>query len=217
MGKFLMSFSCGKDSTLALEKMMERGGTCMGLMVMVSDENQRSWFHGASEGLLRRYSKALELPLWCVLSRGEDYHLAMEKTLLKAKEMGCEQVCFGDIDIEGNRAWGEERCRNTGLEAVYPLWHSGREENVREILRRGYKCLIKSVNPRLLPEELVGQLLSEDVLKTMAARGVDLCGENGEYHTLVVDGSIFRRKLDYRAGRILRGEHHVSLEVLEGD
>lgn len=213
MGKFVMSFSCGKDSSRALEEMLREGHECAGLMVMVSEQDARSYFHGVSGAMLERYAEALGLPLLKVRARGEEYHLAMEKTLLKAKEMGCEAVCFGDIDIEGNRAWGEERCRNTGLKAVYPLWHVGREENVREIVRRGYKCLIKSVNPALLPEELVGQFLSEETLEEMKARGVDLCGENGEYHTLVVDGPIFRTPLEYETGGIRRGEHHVFLEI----
>ena len=68
---------------------------------------------------------------------GEEYHLSMEAALRRAKEQGAELVCFGDIDMENNRAWGEERCRNVGLEAVYPLWHHDRQENVREVLARG--------------------------------------------------------------------------------
>lgn len=213
MPKFVMSYSCGKDSTMALHKMLEQGNECMGLLVMVNDADARSYFHGASRSLLERYSKALGLPLLAVPTSGGEYHRAMEKTLAEAKEMGCEQVCFGDIDIEGNRAWGEARCKSVGVEAVYPLWHSGREENVREVLRLGYQCLIKSVNPALLPEELVGQFLSEGTLAEMAKRGVDLCGENGEYHTLVVDGPIFRERLEYRAEGRVRGAHHVSLKV----
>lgn len=60
-------------------------------------------------------------------------------------------MCFGDIDMENNRAWGEERCRNVGLEAVYPLWHHDRQENVREVLELGYRCLIKTLDRRVLP------------------------------------------------------------------
>lgn len=214
MAKFILSYSCGKDSTLALHKMLAAGNECMGLLVMVNQEDHHSYFHGASQSLLERYSAAFGVPLMIVPTRGEDYHLAMEKALSGAKEQGAKQVCFGDIDLEENRAWGEERCRQVGLEAVYPLWHAGREENVREILALGYQCLIKSVNPRLLPERLVGQMLSEAVLEEMERRGVDLCGENGEYHTLVVDGPLFHHPLPYTLGKLRRGEHHTAIEVL---
>ena len=126
--KFILSYSCGKDSTLCLHKMLEAGAEPMALLVMFNPEAGRSYFHGVDPALLREYGKALELPLLAVPTGGEEYHLSMEAALRRAKEQGAELVCFGDIDIENNRAWGEERCRNVGLEAVYPLWHHDRQE-----------------------------------------------------------------------------------------
>lgn len=118
--KFILSYSCGKDSTLCLHKMLEAGAEPMALLVMFNPEAGRSYFHGVDPALLREYGEALELPLLAVPTGGEEYHLSMEAALRRAKEQGAELVCFGDIDIENNRAWGEERCRNVGLEAVYP-------------------------------------------------------------------------------------------------
>ena len=139
--KFILSYSCGKDSTLCLHKMLEAGAEPMALLVMFNPEAGRSYFHGVDPALLREYGEALELPLLAVPTGGEEYHLSMEAALRRAKEQGAELVCFGDIDMENNRAWGEERCRNVGLEAVYPLWHHDRQENVRDVLELGYRCL----------------------------------------------------------------------------
>lgn len=150
--KFILSYSCGKDSTLCLHKMLEAGAEPMALLVMFNPEAGRSYFHGVDPALLREYGEALELPLLAVPTGGEEYHLSMEAALRRAKEQGVELVCFGDIDIENNRAWGEERCRNVGLEAVYPLWHHDRQENVREVLELGYRCLIKTLDRRVLPD-----------------------------------------------------------------
>ena len=121
----------------------------MALLVMFNPEAGRSYFHGVDPALLKEYGEALELPLLAVPTGGEEYHLSMEAALRRAKEQGVELVCFGDIDIENNRAWGEERCRNVGLEAVYPLWHHDRQENVREVLDLGYRCLIKTLDRRV--------------------------------------------------------------------
>ena len=107
--KFAMSYSCGKDSTLALHKAVASGHTPVALIVMVNKEVRRSFFHGADSDMLKQYSKALEIPLISAASGGENYHLEMEKALAKAKEMGAEAACFGDIDLEQNRAWSEER------------------------------------------------------------------------------------------------------------
>ncbi len=125
--KFILSYSCGKDSTLCLHKMLEAGAEPMALLVMFNPEAGRSLLHGVDPALLREYGEALELPLLAVPTGGKEYRLSMEAALRRAKEQGAELVCFGDIDMENNRAWGEERCRNVGLEAVYPLWHHDRQ------------------------------------------------------------------------------------------
>jgi len=211
--KFIMSYSCGKDSTLALHKWIAAGGEPVGLLTMVNQDSERSFFHGADLPLLEKYGRALALPLLPVLSSGENYHLAMEEALRKARSLGAEQVCFGDIDLEGNRKWGEERCAHAGLEAVYPLWQRDRVENVRELLSLGYRCLIKSINNRLLPKTLLGRILDEAALAEMEACGIDVCGENGEYHTLVVDGPVFRQPLPYTTGKILDFGDFSVIEV----
>lgn len=201
--KFVMSYSCGKDSTLALHKMIEQGNEPVALLVMVNEKVDRSFFHGADYIMLEAYSKALELPLLITPSDGENYHLAMEDSLRKAKKLGAEIACFGDIDIEGNRKWAEERCENAEIEAVFPLWHRNREENVFELIKLGYKCLIKSINNTLIPKSLLGKYIDETAIGEMRRCGIDICGENGEYHTLVVDGPVFKSSLPYKTGEVL--------------
>ena len=170
--KFILSYSCGKDSTLCLHKMLEAGAEPMALLVMFNPEAGRSYFHGVDPALLREYGEALELPLLAVPTGGEEYHLSMEAALRRAKEQGAELVCFGDIDMENNRAWGEERCRNVGLDAVYPLWHHDRQENVREVLELGYRCLIKTLDRRVLPRHLLGRVMDRAMVEEMTACGV---------------------------------------------
>ncbi|MGI6094095.1 MAG: diphthine--ammonia ligase [Lachnospiraceae bacterium] len=211
--KFVMSYSCGKDSTVALHKMIAQGHTPVGLLVMVNESVGRSFFHGADEVLLERYSKALDLPLIRCVTNGENYHIALEEGLKKAIEMGAEAACFGDIDIEGNRSWGEERCRNVGIPAIFPIWHRDRKENVYEIVDLGYRCIIKSLNKNLLPQELLGRAIDREVIQIMEEAGIDICGENGEYHTLVVDGPIFKHPLPYKTGEILSFGDYPVIDV----
>lgn len=198
-----MSYSCGKDSTLALHKMILQGHTPVALLVMVNENVDRSFFHGADYDMLQAYSKALDVPVLITPSEGENYHIAMEESLRKAKDMGAEVACFGDIDIEDNRKWAEERCKNAKLDAVFPLWHRDRAENVYELIELGYKCLIKSVNNTLLPKNILGKYIDEKSIEIMQTSGIDICGENGEYHTLVVDGPVFKTKLPYQTGKVL--------------
>ena len=214
MGKnFVMSYSCGKDSTLALHKMVAAGHRPLALLVMVNEALGRSWFHGADGALLDKYERALGIPVLRVPSAGENYHLAMEAALREARTMGAELAAFGDIDLEGNRAWSEARCAHTGLEAAFPLWHAGRRENVLELLALGYRCVIKSIDSTRLPKSLLGRILDRETVAVLERWGVDVCGENGEYHTLAVDGPLFHTPVDYHLGEILDFGSHSVIDI----
>lgn len=211
--KFAMSYSCGKDSTLALHRMVEQGHEPVCLVVMVNEAVSRSWFHGADYDMLERYSEALALPVITCPAGGENYGPAFEAGLARAKKMGAEGVCFGDIDIDENRSWEEARCKAAGLAPCFPLWQQGREEIVHEIIRLGYKCLIKSVNRTILPAELPGTFLNETSVLTMKSAGADICGENGEYHTLAVDGPVFRKPVNVQIGDKTESGDYVFVEI----
>ncbi len=208
-----MSYSCGKDSTLALHRMLAGGDHGVALLVMVNEDFKRSYFHGADDKMLKQYEEALQIPMLMVPTQGHRYHLAMEEALQQAKAMGAEIACFGDIDIEGNRAWSEQRCKNVGLDAAFPLWHRGRKENVQDLIELGYRCLIKSVNGTQLPKSILGKVLDAEIMDLMEQRGIDVCGENGEYHTLVVDGPIFHKPIAYTLGNVLDFGTHSVIEI----
>ena len=211
--KFVMSYSCGKDSTLALHKLIQAGNEPVGLLVMVNEDLDRSWFHGADYKLLDKFSKALGIPLILCPSKGEEYHIAFEKGLAEAMDLGAEMAGFGDIDIEGNRAWSEERCKNAGIKGSFPLWQKGRETVVAEIIDSGFQCIIKSINNKLLPKELLGRPLDAETAEVMASCGIDLCGENGEYHTLAVGGPVFKGELNYELGEVLHFGDRSVIEI----
>lgn len=190
--KFALSFSGGKDSILALHKMAAAGHEPAALLVMCREDGQRSWVHGMDKEMLEAVSGALEIPLFCCQAGGETYAEDMENALRELKKQGVEACVFGDIDIADHRAWDEARCAASGLQAVLPLWGCDRLENVREAVSLGYRCVIKCVRNGVLPETLLGKTLSEETLSEMEACGIDLCGENGEYHTVVTDGPLFK-------------------------
>lgn len=212
--KFVMSYSCGKDSTLALDKLIKSGHEPAGLLVMVNKELGRSWFHGAENQLLDKISDALKIPLLRCPSDGEGYAKAFEEGLRIARESGADLAGFGDIDVEEHRSWCEERCAAAGVKPVFPLWQQERVAVVRQVLSDGYRCIIKSIDNRLLPRDLLGRELDADVLSVMSEKGVDLCGENGEYHTIVVDGPIFKRRLDVRLGDCLDFGERSVIDIL---
>lgn len=212
--KFIMSFSAGKDSTFALHKMIEEGHEPVGLLVMINKEQERTWFHGVPLDMLEDIAEALEIPLILCRSEGEDYHLVMEERLKKAKIEGAEAVCFGDIDIEQHREWCTSRAEAANLEVFFPLWHADRAGNTYSIVNSGYKCVLKTIHNDLIPKEVLGKPMDLNMIEIFKECGIDLCGEDGEYHTVVVDGPIFKRPVKYKMNKILdRG--HISTADIE--
>ncbi|MGI6028896.1 MAG: diphthine--ammonia ligase [Candidatus Heteroscillospira sp.] len=191
--KFVLSFSGGKDSIHALHTLVRQGHEPVALLVMTNRQHERSWTHGMDMELLQDVAAALEIPLLCCSSTAEHYERSMEQGLRRAKELGAAACAFGDIDIQAHREWDEARCSAAGLEALLPLWGGDRYELSRHVVELGYTCLVKSVRKGVLPESFLGQALSLELLEEMRSRGVDPCGENGEYHTVAVNGPLFRR------------------------
>ena len=138
MKKFIMSYSCGKDSTLALYRMIKKGNTPAALLVTVNKEENRSWFHGIPESLIKEVSKSLNIPLILVETKGNNYEEKFTEALIKAKDrLGIDLCVFGDIDLEPHREWCTARCNEAGVEANFPLWQENREELVYEFIDSG--------------------------------------------------------------------------------
>lgn len=198
--KFIMSYSCGKDSTLALHRMIKRGDTPLGLLVTVDKSAGRSWFHGIPENLLNQVSKSLDIPLIKVESNGTNYKETFEEALKNAKKNGAEACVFGDIDLEEHRTWCTDRCNEAGLEAIFPLWQEDREKLTYEFIESGFKAMVKVVRLECLGEEFLGELLTKELVQKIKATGSDPCGENGEYHTFVYDGILFKEEIAFNKG-----------------
>ncbi|AYE35266.1 Dph6-related ATP pyrophosphatase [Clostridium septicum] len=207
--KFIMSYSCGKDSTLALHRMIKSGNIPLGLLVTVDKKHSRSWFHGVPKKVLKEVSKSLNIPLLLVECEGEEYEYSFEKILKEAKNnLGADSCVFGDIDLEEHRTWCTDRCNKVSMEAIFPLWNEGREKLTYEFIESGYKAVIKNVKLEFLSTYFLGKVLNKDIVNEIKATGADVCGENGEYHTFVYDGPLFNFRIKFNTnGNILNNTH----------
>ncbi|MCL1912725.1 MAG: diphthine--ammonia ligase [Eubacteriaceae bacterium] len=210
--QFVMSYSGGKDSALALYKMARDGHKPVGMITMAVREQRRSWFHGIDKDLLVAVSKSLEVPLILCKSSPGEYESIFEEALGIAKMIGAEACAFGDIDIAMHREWNESRCKAAGIECAMPLWGQGRENLVAELIEAGFKAKIKVVDTRVLDESFLGVDLDLEVVKRIKDAGSDPCGENGEYHTFVYDGPIFSVPVGFKKGEISSSENHKAID-----
>lgn len=197
--KFVMSFSGGKDSILALNRMLEKGYKPVALLTTVSEEHGKSWTHNLEHKMLKQVSDSIGLPLLVAECGVEGYEESFERALTKAKDMGATICAYGDIDIESHKKWDTDRCDAVGMKTELPLWQENREKLVYEFIDNGFCSVITKVNLKYLGEEFLGEKLTRQIVEKIKETGSDACGEHGEYHTFVVDGPVFKVPVEYEA------------------
>ena len=211
--KFVMSFSGGKDSVLALYRMVKRGYEPIALLTTVKENEDTSWTHGLNKGFLKSISDSLDIPLLTVECNVGEYEKKFELELNRAKEMGASMCVYGDIDIDEHLKWGYDRCRAVNLKAEFPLWQEKREDLVYEFIESGFTTIIKVVNLKYMGEKFLGKKLTKSVVEEIKATGSDPCGENGEYHTFVVDGPIFKEEVKFENNGIIIQNGYGHLDI----
>lgn len=190
--KFVMSYSGGKDCILAMHRKIKEGFTPVALITTIKKDSVNSWTHSISKKLLEKASQSLDIPIIYVECEMNNYEEKFEEKLLEAKKMGATTVIYGDIDIELHRKWDADRAINVGLDYELPLWQADREKVVHEFIDSGFKAVIKKVNLESMNEDFLGKTLDKSLMEDIKKTGSDVCGENGEYHTFVVDGPLFK-------------------------
>jgi len=211
--KFAASYSCGKDSALALYRAIQSGHTPIAIVVSYNKNANRSWFHGVDSQLLNAIAASLNLKLILCESEPKNYNDKFEEALKKAKAYGAEACIFGDIDIENHRHWDEDRCQQAGLSCHLPLWQQNREDLTQEFIQLGFTALVKCIDKEKLPATVLGKPLTIQLIDEFRQYGIDVCGENGEYHTLVVDGPLFSKPIAYQIGKIIEFPHQKAIDL----
>lgn len=195
------SWSGGKDSALALHEAVKAGTEPRFLVSMMIESGERSRSHGLRRELLEAQAAAIGLPVRFGAASWDGYEAELRRTIeAGAAELGAVAGVFGDIDIERHRAWVERVAEEAGARAMLPLWRRDRRQLMDELLAAGFEAQIVAVRDGILPRELLGKRISSTLVEEIIAAGADAAGENGEYHSIVADGPIFRQRLELEVG-----------------
>ncbi len=215
-----MSWSSGKDSALALSEVRaSQAADVVGLLTTTNVEADRVAMHGVRRAVLDAQAEALGLPVHAVElpwpCPNPIYERQMSHALKRALESGVEAIVFGDLFLEDVRRYRESSLEGTGLDPVFPLWHRPTHLVARDLVRQGIRALITCVDLAQAPPELAGRWYDEALLADLPV-GVDPCGENGEFHTVVVDGPGFSFPIQVDVGPTIEREGFVFADVLLG-
>lgn len=209
----VVSFSGGKDSSLALYHAMQTG-TVIGLIVMLEEQGQRSRSHAMPLEIIRAQADAVGLPVFMTSSSWADYETRFIALLDQAKQHGAEVLVTGDLDMPEHGCWHDRVTQQVGLKLGMPLWLRPHREVVEEFIQLGFKSVIVTINLKLgMQVEDLGKILTLEYIQELEDRGIDPCGEGGEFHTTVIDGPIFNQAIPVRHGDIVYHEEYAFLPL----
>jgi uncharacterized protein (TIGR00290 family) len=203
----LLSWSGGKDSALALRALQKSGRhRIRALLTTVTEEYDRVSMHGIRRELLHAQAASLGLPLeevWIPRNASNSiYETRMRAALEKYLRLGVTRVAFGDLFLADIRAYRETRLREIGMKGIFPLWHRKTDRLAEQFVDLGFRAVTCCVDSKMLSRDFCGVPYDREFLARLPP-GVDPCGENGEFHTFVFDGPLFKRKVDFELGRVV--------------
>lgn len=214
MEQVFTSWSGGKDCCLACYRANTSGLNVRYLLNMITEDGKRSWSHGLSSELLKVQSEAIEIPLVQRQTTRADYEAEFKNTLLTFKREGITGGIFGDIDFNEHRQWIERVCQYADIKPYLPLWEQSQSKIMREFIDSGFEAVVVATRADFLGEEWLGRKVDLDFLSEIEQmKGITPCGEAGEYHTYVINGPLFKKRIEILASNKTLREGHWFLEI----
>ena len=194
MMKVAASWSGGKDSCFACYKAILDGFDVVHLLNFISEDGNRS-SHGLDAELLSIQSQAVEIPIVQSITTKNTYEQDFKKVVDILKQDNIQGIVFGDIYLQGHRDWIERVCNDVDIRPIFPLWGIDTEKIVHDFIDTGFDSIIVAIKAEILSEEWLGKKVDKNFIGKLKDIKIDPCGEAGEYHTFVIDGPLFKKRL----------------------
>ncbi|WP_301107482.1 diphthine--ammonia ligase [Sporosarcina sp.] len=215
-GKFVSSWSGGKDSALAAYRAIKAGNTPAMLWTMFEKDQSHSKSHALPLEIVQAQAQEIGVPLMIRKADWAGYETQFIDAMRVCKAHGIPQAVFGDIDLEDHLLWVQSMCAKVGIEAVHPLWEEPRRKLLEEFIAEGFEAYIVVVNTKMMPAEFIGRRFTVELMDELEALHIDSCGESGEFHTVVVDGPIFKERIPVVMGETIEKDGYVFLRCALG-
>lgn len=211
MQKCIFNWSGGKDSALALYNCLQNPDLEIKYLVTtINDAADRISMHGVRTELLIKQAESIGIPLYQIrlpeMPGMSEYDAVMRQHLTHLKNEGITHSVFGDIFLEDLKAYRDARLSEVGLKGIYPLWKRDTKELINEFFDLGFGTVLACTQERL--EHIVGKEISMELINELPA-DVDVCGENGEFHTFTFKGPIFKNEIHYKTGEKVFKEYEA--------
>jgi uncharacterized protein (TIGR00290 family) len=214
----VFAWSGGKDSAMALHcLLLDPAFEVAGLLTTVTEGYERISMHGVRRELLQRQAASIGLPLEEVRIPPQCpnaiYESRMAEAMLRYRDRGILHIGFGDIFLRDLRAYREEKLARAGMSAIFPLWDADTRVLAARFMADGFRARTACIDPKKLDKSFAGRELGADFFRDLPIE-VDPCGENGEFHTFVFDGPIFRWPVPIATGEVVERDSFVFCDLL---
>ena len=186
------------------------------LMTTVTESYDRISMHGVRRELLARQAEELGIPLVEVMipaaCSNDVYEQCIARAFATPPLVDIDAVAYGDLFLEDVRAYREERLARAGRHGIFPIWGLDTTELAHQFIGQGFEATLVCVDPRVLDPSFAGRSYDEELLADLPA-SVDPCGENGEFHTFVHAGPIFKRPIACKRGDTIERDNFVFCDL----
>ena len=211
---YLTSWSGGKDGCFACYQALAQGYKVSHLVNYVAKEYQRVNFHGTEKRMIQLQSQAIGIPVFQKETTFGNYTEDFKGAIRSLLPEGIKGMVFGDIYNNQHLAWVEGVCDELGIEVVEPLWGKSTDDVIDQFLGAGFKAVIVAAKASMIDEEWLGKQVDSDFIAYLSSKNIDPCGESGEYHTVVVDGPLFKRKIEIIESRTIKRDRYWFLDTI---
>jgi uncharacterized protein (TIGR00290 family) len=218
--KVIASWSGGKDSCLASYLAMNQGHQVEYLLNFLSKEYKRCCFHGLEPHLINLQASLIGIPLIQkeVSPDMGEYEREFKQAVADIKTSEIEGMVFGDVYLEEHKTWVDRVCRDLEIQPIEPLWGMAPNQVVRKFIDLGFKAIVVSCKADLFDKEFIGRVMDKNVLEELTRKNICSCGENGEFQTFVIDGPIFKKRIEITKSQTILREgfwKHWFLDIQE--
>jgi len=212
-GNYIVSWSGGKDCCMALYQALHLGYKVSHLVNFISNDEKRVRFHGTNADLIRQQGAAMGIKVAQYETNWDGYERDFKARVRRLLPTGVKGMIFGDIYLDVHKEWVERVCGEIGIEALEPLWGQPTGELLDQFIELGFEAVVVGVNSRRLDEKWVGRKVDASFRDYLKKNNIDPCGENGEYHTVVTNGPIFKQRLSLSTGGVISKNEYRLLDI----
>lgn len=212
--KAVFNWSGGKDSALALYKILQSNSVeVIALFTTFNDESQKSSMHSIPLELLTKQAESIGIPLFTVSfsKNSKNYDEKILEAVTHFKSLGITDFIFGDLMSSGLKPYRKSKLNPLGINVIEPLWDKSSEDIMNEFFESGIKTKIIVTQEGQLDKSYIGKTVDKKLIDSLP-KHIDICGEQGEYHTLAYDGPLFKFPVDFLIKDIFKTTYEFQLE-----